>query len=211
MNTHPTTPGQEPRDSAAPLGDQPGQDAQLAQEQAAEQGPSTGDAAGQVSADQAPTVQLPTDQAFTSPAIDPTAVLGGAAAAGPAAPAAPTGAASFADPAPAPAPAPTPTAATAAEPQSALQQRFTAPGQPGPAASPQRRKSMPRTGPIVWGALILAFCGYVAQRTFGGGGSLDTAAWITATVIGLGVLLLGVGTAVLIRNSRNNRNSPGAP
>ncbi|QYM75261.1 hypothetical protein [Leucobacter luti] len=50
--------------------------------------------------------------------------------------------------------------------------------------------------------MILAFCGYVAQRAFGGG-SLDTAAWITATIIGLGVLLLGVGTAVLIRNSRN--------
>lgn len=62
-------------------------------------------------------------------------------------------------------------------------------------------KPGPRTGPIVWGALILVFCGYIAQQAFGGNG-LDTAGWIAATVIGLGVLLLGVGIAVLIRNAR---------
>lgn len=83
-------------------------------------------------------------------------------------------------------------------------------GQPVPASpasqkrAAQTMKAGPRTGPIVWGALILAFCGYAAQRAFGDG-ELDTAAWITATVIGLGVLLLGVGTAVIIRNRRNAR------
>lgn len=86
----------------------------------------------------------------------------------------------------------------------------TGAGQPAPASpaaqkrAPQSVRAVPRTGPIVWGALILAFCGYAAQRAFGGG-ELDTAAWITATVIGLGVLLLGVGTAVIIRNRRNAR------
>lgn len=59
----------------------------------------------------------------------------------------------------------------------------------------------PRTSPIVWGALILAFCGYATQRAFSPGG-IDTAWWITATVIGLGVLLLAVGIAVAIRNRR---------
>ncbi|QZY53000.1 hypothetical protein [Leucobacter tenebrionis] len=59
----------------------------------------------------------------------------------------------------------------------------------------------PRTGPIVWGALILAFCGYTAQRAFGSG-ELDTAWWITATVIGLGVLLLVVGAVILLRGKR---------
>lgn len=59
----------------------------------------------------------------------------------------------------------------------------------------------PRTGPIVWGALILAFCGYAAQRAFGSG-ELDTAWWITATVIGLGVLLLVVGAVILLRGKR---------
>ncbi|UOR03473.1 hypothetical protein MUN77_12305 [Leucobacter allii] len=53
----------------------------------------------------------------------------------------------------------------------------------------------------MWGALILVFCGYVAQRAFVGG-ELDTAWWITATVIGLGVLLLVVGTVVLLRGRR---------
>lgn len=64
-----------------------------------------------------------------------------------------------------------------------------------------RQQARPRTGPIVWGALILAFCGYVAQRTLYPG-QPDATTWITATVIGLGLLLLGVGTAVLIRNRR---------
>ena len=56
----------------------------------------------------------------------------------------------------------------------------------------------PRSGPIVWGALILVFCAYVAQLTLGGG--VDTTAWLIGTVIGLGVLLLVVGGAVLFRN-----------
>jgi len=76
----------------------------------------------------------------------------------------------------------------------------TACGRPAtPGATPVR--SGPRTGPIVWGALILAFCAYVAQLTFGSG-PLDTTAWIILTVLGLGVLLLGVGLAVIIRNGR---------
>lgn len=71
---------------------------------------------------------------------------------------------------------------------------------PAPAPAPTE-PSGPRTGPIVWGALILGFCGYVLQRTLAPG-DLDTTTWITAVTIGLGVLLLGVGAAVLIRNHR---------
>lgn len=63
--------------------------------------------------------------------------------------------------------------------------------------------SGPRTSPIVWGALILGFCGYVVQRTLAPG-NLDPTTWITAVTVGLGVLLLGVGVAVLIRNRRNS-------
>lgn len=69
---------------------------------------------------------------------------------------------------------------------------------------PRRTSVGPRTSPIVWGALILALCGYATQRVFGGG-ALDTAWWITATVIGLGVLLLGVGAAVIARGRRARR------
>lgn len=65
----------------------------------------------------------------------------------------------------------------------------------------------PRTGPIVWGSLILVFCGYVLQQVLGGGG-LDVAGWITATIIGLGVLLLGVGFAVVIRGRRDTSHRP---
>lgn len=67
--------------------------------------------------------------------------------------------------------------------------------------------SGPRTSPIVWGALILAFCGYVVQRTLAPG-NLDTTTWITTVTIGLGVLLLGVGAAVLIRNQRHPAQQP---
>ena len=66
----------------------------------------------------------------------------------------------------------------------------------------------PRTGPIVWGALILAFCAYIAQRVFGAGG-LDVTGWITVTVLGIGVLLLGVGIAVIVRNRRRSQDAAG--
>ncbi|MGI8393029.1 hypothetical protein [Leucobacter sp. W1038] len=58
----------------------------------------------------------------------------------------------------------------------------------------------PRTGPIVWGALFLVFCAYVVQRELAPS-SVDTAVWIATTVIGLGVLLLAVGIAVVIRGA----------
>ncbi|WP_440311981.1 hypothetical protein [Leucobacter chromiireducens] len=74
------------------------------------------------------------------------------------------------------------------------------PAQSAP-ARPAPRRPAPRTSPIVWGALILAFCGYIAQRMLGTG-ELDLATWVAAITIGLGVLLLGVGAAVLIRNRR---------
>lgn len=65
----------------------------------------------------------------------------------------------------------------------------------------QRSIIGPRTGPIVWGALILVFCGYVLQRTFGDG-RVDSATWATAAVIGVGALLLVVGAAVILRDRR---------
>lgn len=75
--------------------------------------------------------------------------------------------------------------------------------QPQQAASPKPASLPgPRTGPIIWGAMIIAFCGYVAQRVFGGPGP-DGSWWLIASVLGLGVLLLGVGIAVILRNRRN--------
>ena len=90
------------------------------------------------------------------------------------------------------------------QPAQQAQQAHPAAAAPAPASAPApapRRKPAPRTGPIVWGALVLAFCGYIAQRMLGTDG-FDAATWIAATTIGLGVLLLGVGAAVLIRNRR---------
>src|SRR5690606_5779397 len=82
-------------------------------------------------------------------------------------------------------------------------------GSAPPAADRERDRDLavkpgPRTGPIVWGALVLAFCGYVAQRVFGSGVS-DAGWWVAATVVGLGALLLIVGIAVVIRGARSTR------
>lgn len=65
----------------------------------------------------------------------------------------------------------------------------------------QASRLRPRTGPIVWGVLVLSFCGYVTIRTIGG--NIDVISWAITTVFVLGVLLLGVGIAVLIRSSRD--------
>ena len=64
-------------------------------------------------------------------------------------------------------------------------------------------KPRPRTSPIVFGALILVFCAYVAVRA--AGGSIDPIAWLITTILGLGALLLLVGVAVLVRGSRDRR------
>ena len=84
----------------------------------------------------------------------------------------------------------------------------------GPPAEPRRLR--PRTGPIVWGAIFLAFCVYVAAQT-AAPGSVDTTTFVIASVIGLGALLLAVGVAVLARNARhaastaNAQNAPHSP
>ncbi len=83
--------------------------------------------------------------------------------------------------------------------------QWQAPQWQGPQAAadphPPKTRRRPLTGPIVWGALFLVACAYFTQRAFAPG-AVDAAGWITATVIGLGVLLLVVGVAVVIRGGR---------
>lgn len=69
-----------------------------------------------------------------------------------------------------------------------------------------QKNSRPRTGPIIWGALLLAFCAWVGQRTL----FPDTVApemWITAVVLGLGLLLLTVGVMVALRGDSDKHRS----
>lgn len=70
---------------------------------------------------------------------------------------------------------------------------------PAVAAAPAR--TSPRTGPIVWGTLFLAFCAWITQRAFFPE-AIAPELWLTAIAIGLGVLLLGVGIAVGIKDRR---------
>lgn len=62
-------------------------------------------------------------------------------------------------------------------------------------------KPRPRTGPIVWGALVLVFCAYIASREMDHD-AIDPTTWVITTIIGLGALLLIVGVVVLARGSR---------
>ena len=66
---------------------------------------------------------------------------------------------------------------------------------------PEEGSAGPRTGTIVWGALVLVFCAYIAQRTFAPT-TVDATGWLAATVIGLGLLLLIVGTVVVVKNRK---------
>lgn len=74
---------------------------------------------------------------------------------------------------------------------------------PASTSSLEPVKSGPLTGSIVWGALVLIFCAYVASREMGS--VIDPVTWMIATIIGVGVLLLGVGMVVLLRGSRERR------
>lgn len=79
-----------------------------------------------------------------------------------------------------------------------------APGQhpaPPPAAGAPAEARRPRTGTIIWGCLILAFCGFVAQRVLAPG-SFDAAVWATAVALLLGVTLVGAGIAAVVRQAR---------
>ncbi|MBO1902286.1 hypothetical protein J4H92_10050 [Leucobacter weissii] len=89
---------------------------------------------------------------------------------------------------------PEPPAPPAAEPNGAPSRREAA-----EVAPHEGRRT--RTGPIVWGAIILAFCAYVAAQTLAPG-SVDPVAFVIACALGLGALLLLVGIAVLVRNRR---------
>lgn len=73
--------------------------------------------------------------------------------------------------------------------------------QPEPSPQERDRRPGPRTAPIVWGAIVLAWCAYVLMQTLVPG-AVDTSVFLIAGVLGLGVLLLIVGAVALIRNQR---------
>lgn len=66
------------------------------------------------------------------------------------------------------------------------------------------RSRRPRSGPIIWGVLVLAFCAYTAFQAVAPG-TVDGTSFVIAATISLGLLLLAVGVAVIARSSRNQR------
>lgn len=109
-------------------------------------------------------------------------------------------------------PAPAPPSAQSAQPTPPARPTppAPAPGRPGadrpdgPDAPSDRRsgaRTGPRSGSIVWGVLVLAFCAYVVQRVLAPG-TVDAALWVTGTLLGLGAVLLIVGFGLLLRRER---------
>jgi hypothetical protein len=66
----------------------------------------------------------------------------------------------------------------------------------------------PRTGPIVWGVLVLTFCVYIGGQMFAPG-RINATAFVITALIGLGLLLLAVAAAVIVRARRyEDRENP---
>lgn len=58
-----------------------------------------------------------------------------------------------------------------------------------------------RSGPIVWGVVVLTFCAFVAQLIVSPA-AVSPWAWITGLVLLVGLILLVVGVSVLVRQRK---------
>lgn len=72
------------------------------------------------------------------------------------------------------------------------------------AERPASSQLRPRTGTIVWGVLVLAFCAFTSFQTIAPN-RVDGTTFVIAAMIGIGLLLLAVGTAVVVRSARQRR------
>lgn len=103
------------------------------------------------------------------------------------------------EPAPSPAGEPAPSPAGEPAPSPASEPSSTLPRPDG--AVQQRHRFSPRPSPIIWGVLILAFCGYLSQRRFGPSAT-EPEIWAIGGILAVGVLLLTIAAVVLIRNRK---------
>ena len=78
------------------------------------------------------------------------------------------------------------------------------PAMPPQAARSSNERPRPRTSPIIWGAIVLAFCAFSASQLLAPG-AIDGTAFVIATIIALGVLLLVVSIVVIARNARRTK------
>ena len=67
----------------------------------------------------------------------------------------------------------------------------------------------PRTGTIVWGVLVLAFCAFTSFQTVAPN-RVDGTTFVIAAMIGIGLMLLAVGTAVVVRSARQPKRERGS-
>lgn len=86
----------------------------------------------------------------------------------------------------------------------AANERPNAQGNVSQTTDAERRWTRPKTGPIVWGVLVLAFCVFTMFQAIAPG-VLDGTVFLIAAVISLGLLLLAISAAVIVRSARNQR------
>lgn len=67
----------------------------------------------------------------------------------------------------------------------------------------------PRTGTIVWGVLVLAFCAFTSFQTVAPN-RVDGTTFVIAAMIGIGLMLLAVGAAVVVRSARQPKHERGS-
>ena len=67
----------------------------------------------------------------------------------------------------------------------------------------------PCTGTIVWGVLVLAFCAFTSFQTVAPN-RVDGTTFVIAAMIGIGLMLLAVGTAVVVRSARQPKRERGS-
>lgn len=87
------------------------------------------------------------------------------------------------------------------QPTTPLPETVGSVGSTEPVRSDEPQRTGPRSGPIVWGVLILVFCAWVLQRTVGTE-AVDATTWLIGTLLGTGAVLLIVALGLILRRSR---------
>ncbi|NLB47560.1 MAG: hypothetical protein GX814_07485 [Microbacteriaceae bacterium] len=104
------------------------------------------------------------------------------------------------------------TEASQPQPQPAASQQLYAGASQQPQQSQQWQPHMaptgvqrPRVGPIFWGVVFLALCGFIGMQRFAPG-TVDGTTFVIAAVFVLAALMLTIGVVVIRRASRDSRS-----
>lgn len=61
----------------------------------------------------------------------------------------------------------------------------------------------PRSGPIIWGTIVLAVCAYFGTQLVAPG-AIEDVTFMVIGLIGLGLLMLAIAIAMIVRGARSH-------